>query len=158
MPPLQQITIVKFLFIMKKLLYILLFLPVCFATSCDDPYDVVEFRPSSGIRSDGWYRGEWLDLTIDGKKITTCEVMQESQWREYEYGSTPKFYDTNFHICDFPKKKQHITVRGTTCDDKFSDGLTVIDGKIYKAEAKHQMFPERRDSVRLTLTLTRYEH
>lgn len=157
MPPLQPITIIKFLLFMKKLLYILLFLPVCFATSCDDPYDVVEFRNASGIRSDGWYRGEWLDLTIDGKKITRCEVMQESKLIRHYHAPVDSFL-TNFHICDFPKKKQHITVKGATCNDKFSDGLTVIDGKIYKAEAKHQMFPERKDSVRLTLTLTRYEH
>lgn len=118
---------------------------------------MVEFRNAGGVHNDGWYRGEWLDLTIDGKKITKCEVLQESTLI-MNYQSPVDSFLTNIHICDFPKKKQHITVRGKTFKEKFSDGLTVIDGKIYKAEAKHQMFHERKDSVRLTLTLTRYEH
>ena len=56
---------------MKKLLY-LFFLSLSLSLvfiACDDPYDLPvneDFSPATQFSD--WYEGEWLDLTIDGKK------------------------------------------------------------------------------------------
>ena len=144
---------------MKKLLY-LFFLSLSLSLvfiACDDPYDlpVNENFPPATQFSD-WYEGEWLDLSIDGKKVNNCKVFENSR-RSEEYDFSLDTFPTTFHIFDYPKKEVHIIAKGVTVNGEFRNGYAYIRGGRYKVEATHQVFPERRDSARLTLVLTRYE-
>ena len=144
---------------MKKLLY-LFFLSLSLSLvfiACDDPYDLPvneDFSPATQFSD--WYEGEWLDLTIDGEKINYCKVYEESR-RTEEYDFSLDTFPTKFHIFDYPKKEVHIIAKGVTVNGEFRNGYAYIRGGRYKVEATHQIFPERRDSARLTLVLTRYE-
>ena len=142
---------------MKKLLY-LFFLSLSLSLvfiACEDPYDI-RSESSSGTQFDDWYEGEWLDLTIDGEKINYCKVYEESR-RTEEFDFSLDTFPTKFHIFDYPKKEVHIIAKGVTVNGEFRNGYAYIRGGRYKVEATHQIFPERRDSARLTLVLTRYE-
>lgn len=144
---------------MKKLLY-LFFLSLSLSLvfiACDDPYDLPvneDFSPATQFSD--WYEGEWLDLTIDGKKVNNCKVFENSR-RSEEYDFSLDTFPTKFHIFDYPKKEVHIIAKGVTVNGEFRNGYAYIRGGRYKVEATHQVFPERRDSARLTLVLTRYE-
>lgn len=144
---------------MKKLLY-LFFLSLSLSLvfiACDDPYDLPvneDFSPATQFSD--WYEGEWLDLTIDGKKVNNCKVFENSR-RSEEYDFSLDTFPTKFHIFDYPKKEVHIIAKGVTVNGEFRNGYAYIRGGRYKVEATHQIFPERRDSARLTLVLTRYE-
>ena len=144
---------------MKKLLY-LFFLSLSLSLvfiACDDPYDLPvneDFSPATQFSD--WYEGEWLDLTIDGEKINYCKVYEDSK-RTEEYDFSLDTFPTKFHIFDYPKKEVHIIAKGVTVNGEFRNGYVYIRGGRYKVEATHQVFPERRDSARLTLVLTRYE-
>lgn len=146
---------------MKKLLYLFLFflslsLSLVFI-ACDDPYDLPvneDFSPATQFSD--WYEGEWLDLTIDGKKVNNCKVFENSR-RSEEYDFSLDTFPTKFHIFDYPKKEVHVIAKGVTVNGEFRNGYAYIRGGRYKVEATHQVFPERRDSARLTLVLTRYE-
>ena len=144
---------------MKKLLY-LFFLSLSLSLvfiACDDPYDLPvneDFSPATQFSD--WYEGEWLDLTIDGEKINYCKVYEDSK-RTEEYDFSLDTFPTKFHIFDYPKKEVHIIAKGVTVNGEFRNGYAYIRGGRYKVEATHQIFPERRDSARLTLVLTRYE-
>ena len=144
---------------MKKLLY-LFFLSLSLSLvfiACDDPYDLPvneDFSPATQFSD--WYEGEWLDLTIDGEKINYCKVYEESR-RTEEFDFSLDTFPTKFHIFDYPKKEVHIIAKGVTVNGEFRNGYAYIRGGRYKVEATHQIFPERRDSARLTLVLTRYE-
>ena len=144
---------------MKKLLY-LFFLSLSLSLvfiACDDPYDLPvneDFSPATQFSD--WYEGEWLDLTIDGEKINYCKVYEDSK-RTEEYDFSLDTFPTKFHIFDYPKKEVHVIAKGVTVNGEFRNGYAYIRGGRYKVEATHQVFPERRDSARLTLVLTRYE-
>lgn len=144
---------------MKKLLY-LFFLSLSLSLvfiACDDPYDLPvneDFSPATQFSD--WYEGEWLDLTIDGKKVNNCKVFENSR-RSEEYDFSLDTFPTKFHIFDYPKKEVHVIAKGVTVNGEFRNGYAYIRGGRYKVEATHQVFPERRDSARLTLVLTRYE-
>lgn len=144
---------------MKKLLY-LFFLSLSLSLvfiACDDPYDLPvneDFSPATQFSD--WYEGEWLDLTIDGKKVNNCKVFENSR-RSEEYDFSLDTFPTKFHIFDYPKKEVHLIAKGVTVNGEFRNGYAYIRGGRYKVEATHQVFPERRDSARLTLVLTRYE-
>ena len=144
---------------MKKLLY-LFFLSLSLSLvfiACDDPYDLPvneDFSPATQFSD--WYEGEWLDLTIDGKKVNNCKVFENSR-RSEEYDFSLDTFPTKFHIFDYPKKEVHVIAKGVTVNGEFRNGYAYIRGGRYKVEATHQIFPERRDSARLTLVLTRYE-
>ena len=144
---------------MKKLLY-LFFLSLSLSLvfiACDDPYDLPvneDFSPATQFSD--WYEGEWLDLTIDGKKVNNCKVFENSR-RSEEYDFSLDTFPTKFHIFDYPKKEVHVIAKGVTVNGEFRNGYVYIRGGRYKVEATHQVFPERRDSARLTLVLTRYE-
>ena len=144
---------------MKKLLY-LFFLSLSLSlvfVACDDPYDLpVDEKYSPATQFSDWYEGEWLDLTIDGEKINYCKVYEDSK-RTEEYDFSLDTFPTKFHIFDYPKKEVHIIAKGVTVNGEFRNGYAYIRGGRYKVEATHQIFPERRDSARLTLVLTRYE-
>lgn len=144
---------------MKKLLY-LFFLSLSLSLvfiACDDPYDLpVNENFSPATQFSDWYEGEWLDLTIDGKKVNNCKVFENSR-RSEEYDFSLDTFPTKFHIFDYPKKEVHIIAKGVTVNGEFRNGYAYIRGGRYKVEATHQVFPERRDSARLTLVLTRYE-
>lgn len=145
---------------MKKLLY-LFFLSLSLSLvfiACDDPYDLPvneDFSPATQFSD--WYEGEWLDLTIDGKKVNNCKVFENSR-RSEEYDFSLDTFPTKFHIFDYPKKEVHVIAKGVTVNGEFRNGYAYIRGGRYKVEATHQVFPERRDSARLTLVLTRYEN
>ena len=145
---------------MKKLLY-LFFLSLSLSLvfiACDDPYDLPvneDFSPATQFSD--WYEGEWLDLTIDGKKVNNCKVFENSR-RSEEYDFSLDTFPTTFHIFDYPKKEVHLIAKGVTRNGDFQNGYVYIRGGRYKVEATHQIFPERRDSARLTLVLTRYEN
>ena len=145
---------------MKKLLY-LFFLSLSLSLvfiACDDPYDLPvneDFSPATQFSD--WYEGEWLDLTIDGKKVNNCKIFENSR-RSEEYDFSLDTFPTKFHIFDYPKKEVHIIAKGVTVNGEFRNGYAYIRGGRYKVEATHQVFPERRDSARLTLVLTRYEN
>ena len=145
---------------MKKLLY-LFFLSLSLSLvfiACDDPYDLPvneDFSPATQFSD--WYEGEWLDLTIDGKKVYNCKVFENSR-RSEEYDFSLDTFPTTFHIFDYPKKEVHLIAKGVTRNGDFQNGYVYIRGGRYKVEATHQIFPERRDSARLTLVLTRYEN
>ena len=144
---------------MKKLLY-LFFLSLSLSLvfiACEDPYDLpVNENFSPATQFSDWYEGEWLDLTIDGKKVNNCKVFENSR-RSEEYDFSLATFPTKFHIFDYPKKEVHIIAKGVTVNGEFRNGYAYIRGGRYKVEATHQIFPERRDSARLTLVLTRYE-
>ena len=144
---------------MKKLLY-LFFLSLSLSLvfiACEDPYDLpVNENFSPATQFSDWYEGEWLDLTIDGKKVNNCKVFENSR-RSEEYDFSLDTFPTKFHIFDYPKKEVHIIAKGVTVNGEFRNGYAYIRGGRYKVEATHQIFPERRDSARLTLVLTRYE-
>ena len=144
---------------MKKLLY-LFFLSLSLSLvfiACEDPYDLpVNENFSPATQFSDWYEGEWLDLTIDGEKINYCKVYEESR-RTEEYDFSLDTFPTKFHIFDYPKKEVHVIAKGVTVNGEFRNGYAYIRGGRYKVEATHQIFPERRDSARLTLVLTRYE-
>lgn len=144
---------------MKKLLY-LFFLSLSLSLvfiACDDPYDLpVNEKHSPATQFSDWYEGEWLDLTIDGKKVNNCKVFENSR-RSEEYDFSLDTFPTKFHIFDYPKKEVHVIAKGVTVNGEFRNGYAYIRGGRYKVEATHQIFPERRDSARLTLVLTRYE-
>ena len=145
---------------MKKLLY-LFFLSLSLSLvfiACDDPYDLPvneDFSPATQFSD--WYEGEWLDLTIDGKKVNNCKIFENSR-RSEEYDFSLDTFPTKFHIFDYPKKEVHLIAKGVTVNGEFRNGYAYIRGGRYKVEATHQVFPERRDSARLTLVLTRYEN
>lgn len=142
---------------MKKLLYLfILTLPLSIFFACEDPYDII-CESSSGTQFDDWYQGEWLDLTIDGEKINNCKVYEDSK-RTEEFDFSLDTFRTNFHIFDYPKKEVHVIAKGVTENGEFRNGYAYIRGGRYKVEATHQVFPEHRDSARLTLTLTKYEN
>ena len=144
---------------MKKLLY-LFFLSLSLSLvfiACEDPYDLpVNENFSPATQFSDWYEGEWLDLTIDGKKVNNCKVFENSR-RSEEYDFSLDTFPTKFHIFDYPKKEVHVIAKGVTVNGEFRNGYAYIRGGRYKVEATHQIFPERRDSARLTLVLTRYE-
>ena len=144
---------------MKKLLY-LFFLSLSLSLvfiAWDDPYDLpVNENFSPATQFSDWYEGEWLDLTIDGKKVNNCKVFENSR-RSEEYDFSLDTFPTKFHIFDYPKKEVHLIAKGVTENGEFRNGYVYIRGGRYKVEATHQIFPERRDSARLTLVLTRYE-